>query len=89
MARRITAGILAGGVGQKHPKPCLESATIKVRAIIRLIESDGWRQIRQTGSHRHFRHPAKPGTVTVAGHPRDDLHPKTQASIMRQAELTP
>jgi len=61
---------------------------MKVRAIIKLIEIDGWREVRQTGSHRHFRHPTKPGTVTVAGHPRDDLHPKTMASIMRQAGLS-
>jgi predicted RNA binding protein YcfA (HicA-like mRNA interferase family) len=55
--------------------------------MIKLIEIDGWRQVRQAGSHRHFRHPTKPGTVTVAGQQRDDLHPKTQASIMRQAGL--
>jgi predicted RNA binding protein YcfA (HicA-like mRNA interferase family) len=55
---------------------------VKVRVIVRLIEADGWRQVRQTGSHRHYRHPVKPGTVTVPGHPRDDLHPKTQSSIL-------
>jgi predicted RNA binding protein YcfA (HicA-like mRNA interferase family) len=60
---------------------------VKVRAIIKLIEWDGWRQVRQTGSHRHYRHPTKPGTVTVAGQPREDLHPKTETSIMRQAGL--
>jgi predicted RNA binding protein YcfA (HicA-like mRNA interferase family) len=60
---------------------------VKVHAIIKLIEWDGWRQVRQTGSHRHYRHPTKPGTVTVAGKPREDLHPKTEASIMRQAGL--
>jgi predicted RNA binding protein YcfA (HicA-like mRNA interferase family) len=60
---------------------------VKVRTVIHLIEADGWQQVRQAGSHRHFRHPAKPGTVTVAGHPRHDLHPKTEASIMRQAGL--
>jgi predicted RNA binding protein YcfA (HicA-like mRNA interferase family) len=60
---------------------------IKVRAIIKIIEMHGWQQVRQAGSHRHFRHPTKPGAVTVAGYPRDDLHPKTQASIMRQAGL--
>jgi predicted RNA binding protein YcfA (HicA-like mRNA interferase family) len=48
---------------------------MKVKEIIKLIERDGWQQVRQTGSHRHYRHPSKPGTVTVAGHPRDDLHP--------------
>jgi predicted RNA binding protein YcfA (HicA-like mRNA interferase family) len=60
---------------------------LKVREMIRLIEDDGWRQVRQTGSHRHYRHPSKHGTVTVAGHAREELHPKTQASIMRHAGL--
>jgi predicted RNA binding protein YcfA (HicA-like mRNA interferase family) len=60
---------------------------VKVRAIIKLIESDGWRQARQKGSHRQFRHPTKPGKVTVPGHPGKDLRPKTEASIMRQAGL--
>jgi predicted RNA binding protein YcfA (HicA-like mRNA interferase family) len=60
---------------------------MKVRAVIKLIEWDGWRQVRQTGSHRKFRHPTKPGKVTVAGHPNEDLHPKTRASIMEQAGL--
>jgi len=60
---------------------------VTCRAIIKLIEADGWKQVRQTRSHRHFRHPTKPGTVTVAGKPSDELHPKTQASILTQAGL--
>jgi predicted RNA binding protein YcfA (HicA-like mRNA interferase family) len=61
---------------------------VRVRAVTKLIERDGWELVRQTGSHRHYRHPTKPGTVTIAGHPRDDLHPKTQKSILLQAGLT-
>jgi predicted RNA binding protein YcfA (HicA-like mRNA interferase family) len=34
-----------------------------------------------------LKHPVKPGTVTVAGHPGDDVHPKTRASLWRQARL--
>jgi predicted RNA binding protein YcfA (HicA-like mRNA interferase family) len=60
---------------------------VKVRVMIKLIERDGWRQVRQKGSHRHFHHPIKPGTVTIAGHRNDDLRPKTQADIFRQAGL--
>lgn len=60
---------------------------MKVRAIVKLIEWDGWRQVRQAGSHRQFRHPTKPGEVTIAGHPNEDLHPKIKASIMKQAGL--
>ena len=58
-----------------------------VREAIRLIEKDGWVQIRQNGSHRQFHHPTKPGTVTIAGKPSLDLDPKTEKSIRRQAGL--
>jgi predicted RNA binding protein YcfA (HicA-like mRNA interferase family) len=60
---------------------------VKVRAVIKLIEADGWRLVRQTGSHRQFRHPIKPGTVTVAGKPSTDVPPGTLVSILRQAGL--
>jgi predicted RNA binding protein YcfA (HicA-like mRNA interferase family) len=60
---------------------------VKVRDIIKLIEADGWRFIGQKGSHQQYVHPTKPGRVTVAGHPADDLHPKTLRSIIRQAGL--
>lgn len=38
---------------------------MKVREIIKLLEEDGWYQMRIRGSHRQFHHPNKPGTVTV------------------------
>jgi predicted RNA binding protein YcfA (HicA-like mRNA interferase family) len=60
---------------------------MKVRAVIKLLEADGWRLARQTGSHRQFHHPSKPGTVTVAGKPSADLPPGTLATILRQAGL--
>jgi predicted RNA binding protein YcfA (HicA-like mRNA interferase family) len=60
---------------------------MKVRAVIRLLEADGWRLNRQTGSHRQFRHPVKPGTVTVAGKPSEEMPSGTLASILRQAQL--
>jgi predicted RNA binding protein YcfA (HicA-like mRNA interferase family) len=60
---------------------------VKVRVIIKLIERDGWRQVRQRGSHRQFHHPTKPGTVTVAGSRNQDLYPEMRANIIRQAGL--
>jgi len=56
------------------------------RDIIRELEADGWRFVGATGSHHHFKHPTKPGKVTLP-HPRKDLHPKTVKSIYRQAQL--
>ena len=60
---------------------------MKVREIIRLIETDGWYLDRTRGSHRQYKHPAKRGLVTVAGKPNDDLAPGTQNSILKQAGL--
>jgi predicted RNA binding protein YcfA (HicA-like mRNA interferase family) len=60
---------------------------MKVRDILRIIDEDGWRQVRQRGSHRQFKHPTKLGLVTVAGHPRDDVAPGTLNSILKQAGL--
>lgn len=60
---------------------------MKVRDVIKLIEADGWQLDRQTGSHRQYRHPSKPGTVTVAGKLGSDLKPGTLASVLRQAGL--
>lgn len=33
--------------------------------VIRELEADGWKSVRVTGAHRHFRHEARPGVVTV------------------------
>jgi predicted RNA binding protein YcfA (HicA-like mRNA interferase family) len=60
---------------------------MKVREVIRLIEADGWRLARTRGSHRQYNHPTKPGVVTVAGKPSDDLAPGTLNSILKQAGL--
>lgn len=60
---------------------------MKVRDAIRLIQADGWYEIRRRGSHRQFRHPAKSGLVTVPGHPGDDLAAGTLNSILKQAGL--
>jgi predicted RNA binding protein YcfA (HicA-like mRNA interferase family) len=60
---------------------------VKVRDIVRELEEDGWVQVRQAGSHRQFRHPSKPGTVTVPGRMGDELARGTVGSIVRQAGL--
>lgn len=60
---------------------------MKVREIIARVRQDGWVLVRTRGSHRQFKHPSKPGLVTISGHPGDDVHPKTLASIMKQAGL--
>jgi predicted RNA binding protein YcfA (HicA-like mRNA interferase family) len=60
---------------------------MKVREVIVLIERDGWYLVQMRGDHRQYKHPMKPGRVTVSGHLRDDVHPKTLNSILTQAGL--
>ena len=60
---------------------------MKIRDIIKLIETDGWYQVDTRGSHRQYKHPTKPGRVTIAGHHGDDLAPGTLNSILKQAKL--
>ena len=54
--------------------------------LIRMLEDDGWRQIRVNGSHHHFKHQTKNGLVTVP-HPKKDLPIGTVNSILKQAGL--
>jgi predicted RNA binding protein YcfA (HicA-like mRNA interferase family) len=60
---------------------------MKVRDVIRLIEEDGWVRVQMRGDHRQYKHPTKRGRVTIAGHPSDDVHPKTLQNILTQAGL--
>ncbi len=60
---------------------------MKVREIIKIIENEGWYLKRTKGSHRQYKHPIKSGIVTIAGHERDDIHPKTESSILKQAGI--
>ena len=60
---------------------------MKVRHLIRLLERDGWVLVRTRGSHRQYKHPEKPGLVTVAGKPSDELAPGTLNSVLKQAGL--
>jgi len=60
---------------------------MKVSEVLRLIHDDGWYLVATRGSHRQFKHPMKPGRVTVAGKPSDDLAPGTLNSILKQSGL--
>jgi predicted RNA binding protein YcfA (HicA-like mRNA interferase family) len=64
-----------------------ENQPVKVRDVIKLIEADGWYFLRQRGSHRQYRHATKPGKVTVAGKPSEEMAPGTLGSIFRQAGI--
>ena len=63
--------------------------TAKVKEVIKMLEQDGWQLIRVKGSHRQYKHPTKPGIVTIAGKLSLDIPPGTLNSILKQAGLKP
>jgi predicted RNA binding protein YcfA (HicA-like mRNA interferase family) len=56
------------------------------REIIKLLARDGWHEVAQSGSHKQFKHPDKPGRVTVP-HPKKEVPIGTLKSIEKQAGL--
>ncbi|MFZ5877773.1 MAG: type II toxin-antitoxin system HicA family toxin [Chloroflexota bacterium] len=60
---------------------------MKIRDVIKIIELDGWYLVVTRGSHRQYKHPIKPGRVTIAGHPADALAPGTLNSVLKQAQV--
>ena len=57
------------------------------REIIRAIEKAGWQHVATRGDHWQFKHPSRPGRVTVP-HPERDLPTGTLRSIEKQAGVT-
>lgn len=72
-----TRSVVAGGT----------IGVVKVRDVIRRLESEGWLLVVTKGSHRQFKHPRLIGRVTVSGALGADVPLGTLASIERQARL--
>lgn len=60
---------------------------VKVNELLAMVQADGWKLVRQKGSHRQFHHPSKSGTVTVSGKPSVEVPPGTLNSVLKQAGL--
>ena len=60
---------------------------MKVRDVIKQLQTDGWYIVRISGSHRQFKHGAKTGLVTVSGKLSDDVPLGTLNNIWKQAGL--
>jgi predicted RNA binding protein YcfA (HicA-like mRNA interferase family) len=56
------------------------------REVIKLLQQSGWQQVAQKGSHVQFKHPDRPGRVTVP-HPKQDVPIGTLRSIEKQAQM--
>lgn len=56
------------------------------KTVIRILKEEGWYEVRTKGSHVHFKHPTKPGLVTVP-HPTKDFHIESLKRIERQCGI--
>ncbi len=65
----------------------VHGADVKSSELIRLVERDGWVLRRVRGSHHQFKHPEKPGLVTIP-HPKKALPQGTVRNILRQAGIS-
>ena len=57
------------------------------REVLKILKADGWYEVNCVGDHHQFKHPVKPGRVTVT-HPRKDMPRETLKSISQQAGVT-
>ncbi|MCI5919810.1 MAG: type II toxin-antitoxin system HicA family toxin [Roseburia sp.] len=59
---------------------------MRARETEKILLKDGWYFVKQVGSHRQYKHPTKPGKVTIPFH-SGDLDKGTAESILKQAGL--
>ncbi|NSW89303.1 MAG: type II toxin-antitoxin system HicA family toxin [Firmicutes bacterium] len=56
------------------------------RELEKIVTADGWVRKSSVGSHIHYKHPTKPGKVTIPNH-RGDIKPAVVNSVLKQAGL--
>lgn len=60
---------------------------MRFREIDKILKKDGWYEVKQVGSHHQYKHPTKPGKVTVPEHGGKDIKLQTARTILKQAGL--
>jgi predicted RNA binding protein YcfA (HicA-like mRNA interferase family) len=59
---------------------------MRFRELEKILKDDGGQYVGTKGSHHHYKHPTKPGKVTIPFH-NTDLKIQTANSILTQAGL--
>lgn len=60
---------------------------MRFREVDKMLKQDGWYEVKKVGSHHQYKHPTKPGKVTVPEHAGRDVDMSIVKSIRRQAGL--
>ncbi len=61
---------------------------ISGKRMCKILESRGWTLIRKSSSHFIYSRPGARRPVPVPVHGNQDMRPRTQKDVMRQAGLT-
>lgn len=59
---------------------------MRFRELEKIILDDGWFLVDVRGSHYQYKHPVKPGRVTIPHH-RGDIPQRVVNSVLKQAGL--
>ena len=60
---------------------------MRFREVDKMLRTDGWYKVKKVGSHHQYKHPTKPGKVTVPEHGGKDINLTVAKSILKQAGL--
>jgi len=61
---------------------------MKAKEVMRRLQADEWYELPgKRTSHKQFKHPTKPGKVTVAAHP-GDIEPWALKNIEKQSGVS-
>ena len=60
---------------------------MRFREVDKMLRADGWYEVKKVGSHHQYKHPTKPGKVTVPEHGGKDINFTVAKSILKQAGL--
>lgn len=60
---------------------------MKYNELFKLLEKDGWFEIRQKGSHVIMQHPIKSGQLTVPYHAGKEVKKGLLNAILKQAAI--
>lgn len=47
---------------------------MRFREMDKILRADGWHEVKKVGSHHQYKHPTKPGKVTVLEHRGEDIN---------------
>lgn len=60
---------------------------MKYGELFRILRTNGWFEVRQSGSHVILRHPEKPQQLVVPRHPGKEVKKGLLQAILRQAGI--